>query len=143
MEENTKATATEPEKATEVESPTIQKEFTEATTAPESATETGKEPEGIADDSKKNAIEAAKKTELTGFILSIVGAALSLIGIGAIFGLGCSIPGLVFSILGGKKLRAFGEPAGKATAGLVLGIIGTAVSGITFLSCMLCALAAI
>lgn len=134
MEEYTKATATEPDKAPEVESPMTQKEFTEAIPAPESATETEKESEKIADDSKKNAIQDAKTTETVGLVFSIFGLVFGVLFLGGgILSLGCSILGLCLSVSGGKRLRAFGEPAGKATAGLVLGVIGLAVFGIACL----------
>ena len=42
------------------------------------------------------------------------------------------------SISGGKGLKAAGQPAGIATAGLVLGIIAVVLTAIFFFTCGLC-----
>ena len=53
-------------------------------------------------------------------------------------GLVMAIVGMILSVVGRKKLRAAGRPAGVATAGLVIGIIATVVCAIMFVSCVLC-----
>ncbi len=53
------------------------------------------------------------------------------------------IVGIILSAKGGKQLKAMGRPAGVATAGLVLSIIGTVFAAIGFVSCTICPLCVI
>ncbi len=59
-----------------------------------------------------------------------------------VFGLPVAIVGLVLSVVGGKKLKANGQPAGLATAGLIIGIIATVYAAISFFTCGLCTICA-
>lgn len=84
-----------------------------------------------------------KGTATAGFVLSIVGLVLGFLnGFFSIIGLPVAIIGLVLAVNGGKKLRANNQPTGLATAALVLGIIATVVSAITFFTCGICILCA-
>lgn len=68
-------------------------------------------------------------------ILSIVFAFIPGFGlIGPIVG----IIGIILASLGFKKAKAMGEKDGMAVAGLVLSIIGTAISLIAYLACVAC-----
>ena len=60
----------------------------------------------------------------------------------SLIGLPVSVVGLVLAIVGGKQLKAAGEPTGLATAGLVIGIIATVFSTIAFFTCGLCIICA-
>ena len=85
-----------------------------------------------------------KGTAVAGLVIGIVALALRLI-FGGWLGLvilALSIVGLVLSIKGGKALKAAGQPAGIATAGLVLGIIAVVLTAIWFFTCGLCYLCA-
>lgn len=53
--------------------------------------------------------------------------------------LALNILGIVFGSIGRKRsIIAFGKPSGMATAGLVLGIIGTVFSSIGVIACVAC-----
>ena len=56
----------------------------------------------------------------------------------AITGLIAGIVGIILGVLGGKKMKMVGAPAGMATAGLVMSIIGTVLSAIFFFACGVC-----
>lgn len=83
---------------------------------------------------------------IAGFILTIVGLVLGLLGglvaIASLTGLPVAIIGLVLSVSGGKAMKASGNPAGLATAGLVIGIIATVITAIAFFTCGLCVICA-
>ena len=84
-----------------------------------------------------------KGQAIAGFVCAIVGLVLGFIpGIFALLGLPVAIVGLVLSVLGGKKLKADNQPSGMATAGLVIGIIATVFTAITFFACGICVLVA-
>jgi len=84
-----------------------------------------------------------KGKAIAGMILGIVGIVFGFLsGIFSLLGLPVSIVGLVLSVLGGKQLKQAGQPAGIATAGLVLGIIAVVFSAIAFFTCGLCILCA-
>lgn len=79
-----------------------------------------------------------------GLILGIVALASALL-IGpfvnawfCVLALPIAIVGLVLSVIGGKKLKTAGAPAGIGTAGLVVGIIAVVLSAICFFTCGLC-----
>ncbi len=50
----------------------------------------------------------------------------------------CAIAGIVLGVMARNQAKSTGEPAGMATAGMVLGIVATAVSG-TAVACVICA----
>lgn len=84
-----------------------------------------------------------KSFSIAGMVCAIVGLVLAFLGtfvITALLSLPCAIVGLVLSVIGGKKLKIVGASHGMAIAGLVVGIVATAISGIAFLSCGLCGL---
>ncbi len=84
-----------------------------------------------------------KGKAIAGFVLSIVGVVFGILnGWFSIVGLPVAIVGLVLSVNGGKQLKANDQPAGLATAGLVLGIIAVVFTGIAFFTCGLCTLCA-
>ena len=58
---------------------------------------------------------------LASLILGIVGIGLAFLFpyISPVLG----IVGIILAVIGGKKLKAEGQPAGKATAGMILSII--------------------
>ncbi len=67
---------------------------------------------------------------LTGMILGIIG----LVCVGSLtFGIPCSVLAIIFSAIAKKHSRG----GGKATAGLVTGIIGVALTILTILWCVL------
>lgn len=84
-----------------------------------------------------------KGNAIAGLVLSIIGIIFGLLsGVFSIIGLPISIIGLIQAVVGGKKLRAAGQPAGIATAGLVLGIIAVVFTAIAFFTCGICILCA-
>lgn len=83
-----------------------------------------------------------KALSIVGFVLGIVALVLAWFPLVSLFALPMAIVGLILSAVGGKKLAAAGQPKGLATAGLVIGIIATVLTGITFFTCGICALCA-
>lgn len=79
-----------------------------------------------------------KGQAIAGMVLSIVSLVICWFGLAAFIALPLAIIGLVLSVVGGKKLKENGQKSGIATAGLVLGIIATVLSSITFIACGLC-----
>ncbi len=67
-------------------------------------------------------------------VFGIISIVLSFCGYGSFVGL---VLGIVGIILAAKARKA--EPSGVATAGLVLCIIGTVLSGILAVACVICA----
>ncbi len=84
-----------------------------------------------------------KGLSIAGFVTALVGLVLGFIaGIPALFGLPLAITGLVLSVVGGKKVKAeTGNTFGLSVAGLVVGIIATVITAITFFTCGICVLA--
>ncbi|MGI6175229.1 MAG: hypothetical protein ACOYJC_03510 [Christensenellales bacterium] len=73
-------------------------------------------------------------------VLGIISCSLWIFGYGAIAAIVCGIIGLVLAIQVRKGYEAAQmKPTGIATAGLVLSLIGTALSAIIFISCIACA----
>lgn len=68
-----------------------------------------------------------------GFVCSLVGMILALIGVCFFIGLPLAAIGLVLSIVGRNHARERGAPTGLATAGLVMGIIGV-LAGLAWLA---------
>lgn len=89
-----------------------------------------------------------KGKSIAGLILGIValvcssafGALIS--GWCYVIALPMAIVGLSLSATAGKELKAAGQPKGVATAGLIIGIIATVLSAITFLTCGICVITA-
>ncbi len=82
-----------------------------------------------------------KGQSIAGLVLGIVGIVFAFGPISAwlcVIALPVAIVGLVLSVVGGKKLKANGQPAGIATAGLVIGIIAVVFAAISFFTCGLC-----
>lgn len=55
-----------------------------------------------------------------------------------LFGIIVGIVAIILAVKGKKANKAAGKPTGVCTAGLVLGIIATALCGIMFISCGIC-----
>lgn len=84
-----------------------------------------------------------KGKAIAGLVLGILGIILGFLnGFFSIAGLPIAIIGLILSVVGGKQLRADGQSAGLATAGLVLGIIAVVITAIAFFTCGLCIICA-
>lgn len=80
-----------------------------------------------------------KGKAIAGLVLGIVGIVFALLGTWfSVVSLPVSIVGLVMSVLGGKSLKEANQPAGMATAGLVLGIIAVVFSAVAFFTCGIC-----
>ena len=82
-----------------------------------------------------------KGQSIAGLILGILGIVFAFGPISAwlcVIALPVAIVGLVLSVVGGKKLKANGQPKGIATAGLVIGIIAVVFAAISFFTCGLC-----
>ena len=80
-----------------------------------------------------------KGFSIAGFVLGIVGLILGFFGTWfSIAALPIAIVGLVLSVIAGKQLRAAEQPAGLATAGLVIGIIAVVFTAIFFFTCGIC-----
>ena len=71
-------------------------------------------------------------------VLGIIGTLLSLNWITVWVGVPMSIVALVLGILGRKQAVTDGKPSGTATAGMVLGIVGTAIGALIFAACASC-----
>lgn len=84
----------------------------------------------------------AKNFSIAALICGIVGIIGGWIPVVQYFTLVIAILGIVFGVIGKKKSKEAGEATGLATAGLVLGIIGTALCLIMVI-CTICALAAV
>ena len=80
-----------------------------------------------------------KGKAVAGLVLGIVALVLAWWGYTSLIALPAAIVGLVLSVSGGKALKAAGQPAGVAKAGLVIGIIAVVLTAITFFTCGLCA----
>ncbi len=76
---------------------------------------------------------------VVGLVLSILGLVSGLIGFAVpilcLIGLPVAITGLILSVVAGKKAKS-----GISTAGLVIGIIATVFTAITFFTCGICVL---
>ena len=70
-------------------------------------------------------------------IVSIVFGCLSSTIFLGILGLVCGIVGIILAVRGRKE-----QPGTMATAGLVVSIVGTCISGILFITCGICVCAA-
>lgn len=84
-------------------------------------------------------VQSGKKMSITSLICGILGLVGDFIPYVSYVMFILSILAIVFGAKGKKQSVAAGEPTGMATAGLVLGIIGTAF-GVLGVLCSLCAL---
>ncbi len=83
-----------------------------------------------------------KVLSILGLVFGIVSLVLFWCPFWNILGLLLGIAGIVLSVMGKKQAVAAGVPTGMATAGLVLSIIGAALSLIGFFTCTLCVICA-
>lgn len=84
-----------------------------------------------------------KGKAIAGMILGIVGIVCGVLsGWLSLIGLPVAVVGLCLSVSGGKQLKEANQPAGVATAGLVLGIIAVVFTAIAFFTCGVCILCA-
>lgn len=77
---------------------------------------------------------------IAGFVLGIIGLLMGFGFLISILALPVSVIGLILSVSGGKQLRGAGVRSGMATASLVISIIATSFSAITFFTCGICIL---
>ena len=87
-------------------------------------------------------MQNGKGMSIAALICGILGIVGSFIPVVCYVTLILSILGIVFGVKGHKIAKATGEGKGLATAGLVLGIVGTAFGAVGAL-CAVCALCAI
>ena len=79
---------------------------------------------------------------IAALVLGICGVVLAWISVLNVIVLAAGILGIVFGYKGRQKsIMAYGKASGLATAGFVLGIIGTSICGLGVLSCTVCAAA--
>lgn len=78
--------------------------------------------------------QPAKPLAIVGMVCGIVSLVFCWFGTGAIAGLLAGIAGIICSVLAKKK----GNESGMVKAGLIMGIIGTVLSGIFFIACTAC-----
>jgi hypothetical protein len=71
---------------------------------------------------------------IAALVCGIVSVVFAFFGAGAIVGIIAGIVAIVLGILARKNL----ERKGMATAGLILGIIGTVLSGVLLIACVAC-----
>ena len=87
-----------------------------------------------------------KGKSIAGLVLGCVSLFCQIIGyvipFASFLALPLAIVGLVLSVSAGKKAKANGQKSGIATAGLIVGIIATVLSGIGFV-CAICAVCVI
>lgn len=84
-----------------------------------------------------------KKLSIAALVLGILGIVGGWIPVVCYFTTVCAVLGIIFGVKGRRKsIAVYGKPSGLATAGLVLGIIGTAFA-VLGLICTACASAAL
>ncbi len=72
-------------------------------------------------------------------VLGILGTLLSLHPVSMLVGLPMAIVALILGVMARKQLAAQNQPTGLATAGLVLGIVGTTIGALILAMCAACA----
>ena len=88
--------------------------------------------------SKPEEVDDGKGLSIAALVLGILGIVGGWIPIVTYFTFVCAILGIIFGVKGRKKSEAiYGKPSGLATAGFILGIIGTAC-GVIGLICTAC-----
>lgn len=87
-------------------------------------------------------VNDGKGMSIAALVLGILGIIGGWIPVVCYFTTVCAVLGLIFGILGRKKSALVnGKPSGLATAGLVLGIIGTAIAVLGLICTAVCAAA--
>lgn len=81
---------------------------------------------------------SGKSYSIAGLILGIASCALSFVMFVNLFAIASGVVGIVMSIKARKLTVADGLPTGMCTAGLILSIVGTALSVIGFATCTVC-----
>ena len=85
-------------------------------------------------------VSSGKGFSVAALVLGILGIVGGWFPVVNYFTTVCAVLGLIFGVSGRKKsLAATGRPSGLATAGLVLGIIGTAFAAIGLICTLACA----
>ncbi len=80
-----------------------------------------------------------KGISIAALVMGILGIVGGFIPVITYFTTICAILGLIFGVIGRKKsIAAYGKASGLATAGLVLGIIGTAFAALGLLCTLAC-----
>ena len=83
---------------------------------------------------------SGKGFSIAALVLGVIGIIGAWIPIVTYFTLICAILGLIFGVIGRKKTKkVLGRPSGLATAGLVLGIIGTSLAVLGLICLLACA----
>ena len=83
-----------------------------------------------------------KGQSIAALVLGILGIIGGWFPIVCYFTTVCAILGVVFGVIGRKKsVAAHGKASGLATAGLVLGIVGTAIAALGLVCTVLCSAA--
>src|SRR6266576_2592202 len=72
-------------------------------------------------------------------VLGIIGTLLCWHPMLVLVGLPTALVAMVLGIMARKQLAAQGQPTGMATAGMVLGIVGTTIGGLILAACVACA----
>ena len=76
---------------------------------------------------------------ITALVIGCISVALCWAPIMNIILLACGILAIIFGNKGRKmSIMAYGKPSGIATAGFILGILGTAIVGLGAVSCVAC-----
>ena len=84
-------------------------------------------------------VKTGKGMSVAGLVLGILGLVGGFIPVVNYFTTVCAILGLIFAAIGRKRSKlAFGKASGLATAGLVLGIIGTSFAALGLLCTIAC-----
>jgi len=87
----------------------------------------------------KSTQNEGKGQSIAALVLGIIGTVGGWFGYFGYAALACAILGIVFGVKGRQKsIAAKGKASGLATAGFVLGIIGTVLAGIGVLACTVC-----
>lgn len=86
-------------------------------------------------------VDDGKGQSIAALVLGILGIVGGFIPVVCYFTTICAILGIIFGVMGRKKAAAAGAPMGFATAGLVLGIVGTAVAVIGLICVGICSAA--
>ncbi len=81
-----------------------------------------------------------KTLSIIGLVLGILSLVLAWFVYLNILGIVLGVVGIVLSVKGKKQATEAGVPTGMATAGLVLSIIGAALSLVGFFTCTICAI---
>ncbi len=79
---------------------------------------------------------------IASLVLGIVSVVFFWLSFANLIALICGIAGIICAGKARKLMMSVGAPSGMATAGLVLSIIGTILSGIGFFTCTVCVLCA-